>query len=69
MLDPFDERDQVDAALEVAARMARDYLQRIGDERVLSPDVEVALGRWTDPMPEEGVGGVGGAGGARSAGA
>jgi glutamate/tyrosine decarboxylase-like PLP-dependent enzyme len=56
VFDPFDERGQVDAALEVAARMAREYLARIADERVLSPDVEVALGRWSDPMPEEGVG-------------
>jgi len=54
--DPFVERDQLDAALEVAARMARSYLEGIGDERVLSPDVEVAIGRWSDPMPEEGVG-------------
>jgi glutamate/tyrosine decarboxylase-like PLP-dependent enzyme len=54
--DPFGERDQLDAALEVAARMARSYLERIGDERVLSPDAEVAIGGWSDPMPEEGVG-------------
>jgi glutamate/tyrosine decarboxylase-like PLP-dependent enzyme len=54
--DPFAERDQLDAALELAARMARSYLERIGDERVLSPDADVAIGRWSDPMPEEGVG-------------
>ena len=54
--DPFAERDQLDAALEVAARMARSYLEGIGDERVLSPNVEVAIGRWSDPMPEEGDG-------------
>jgi glutamate/tyrosine decarboxylase-like PLP-dependent enzyme len=54
--DPFAERDQLDAALEVAAKMARSYLERIGDERVLSPDAEAAIGRWSDPMPEEGVG-------------
>jgi hypothetical protein len=53
VLDPFDERGQMDAALEVAARMARAYLKGIADERVLSPDVEVALGRWSDPMPEQ----------------
>jgi glutamate/tyrosine decarboxylase-like PLP-dependent enzyme len=54
--DPFAERDQLDAALEIAASLARSYLERIGDERVLSPDVEVAIGRWADPMPEEGAG-------------
>ncbi len=54
--DPFIERDQLDAALEVAATMARSYLERIGTERVLSPDTEDAIGRWSDPMPEEGVG-------------
>ena len=54
--DPFAERDQLDAALGVAARTARTYLERIGDEPVLSPDVEVAIARWSDPMPEEGVG-------------
>ena len=56
MPDPFGEREQLNAALEAAARMARDYLEGIGDERVLSPEVEVAIGRWSDPMPEEGVG-------------
>ena len=56
MLDPFAERDQVDAALEAAAKMARSYLERIADERVLSPDAEIAIGGWSDPMPEEGVG-------------
>ena len=34
----------------------RSYLERIGDERVLIPDVEAAIGGWSDPMPEEGVG-------------
>ena len=56
MSDPFGERDQLDAALEVAAGIARGYLERIGEERVLSPDVELALDRWSDPIPEEGVG-------------
>lgn len=54
--DPFAEREQLGAALEVAAVMASAYLERIGDERVLGPDVEGAIGRWSDPMPEQGVG-------------
>jgi hypothetical protein len=36
--------------------MAHNYLEHIGDEQVLSPDVKVAIGTWTDPMPEEGSG-------------
>ena len=56
MPDPLAERDQLDAGLELAARIARSYLESIGDERVLNPDTELAIGRWSDPMPEEGVG-------------
>jgi glutamate/tyrosine decarboxylase-like PLP-dependent enzyme len=54
--DPFAERDQLDPTLEFAAGVARRYLERIGDELVLDPDAEAAIGRWGDPMPEEGVG-------------
>jgi glutamate/tyrosine decarboxylase-like PLP-dependent enzyme len=54
--DPFVERDQLDVSLEFASAMARRYLERIRDERVMSPDTEAAIERWTDPMPEEGVG-------------
>jgi glutamate/tyrosine decarboxylase-like PLP-dependent enzyme len=54
--DPFVERDQLDPALEFAAIAARGYLDGIGDQHVLNPDTELAIGRWSDPMPEEGVG-------------
>lgn len=54
--DPLGERDQLDAGLELAAKIARSYLKSIGDERVLNPDAEAAIGRWSDTMPEEGVG-------------
>jgi glutamate/tyrosine decarboxylase-like PLP-dependent enzyme len=54
--DPFAERDQLDAALELAASNARHYLERLRDEHVLKPGTEDAIGRWTDPMPEDGVG-------------
>jgi glutamate/tyrosine decarboxylase-like PLP-dependent enzyme len=54
--DPFTERDQLDAALELASRSARRYLEGIRGERVLNSGVEVALAKWSDPMPEEGVG-------------
>ena len=52
------ECDQLDSALEFAAVAAPNYLEGIGDERVLNPDSELAIGRWRDPMPEEGVGGL-----------
>jgi glutamate/tyrosine decarboxylase-like PLP-dependent enzyme len=54
--DPLGERDQLDAGLELAATIARSYLESIGDKRVLNPDADAAIGRWSDPMPEEGVG-------------
>lgn len=56
MTDPILERDQLDAALEFAAAIAREYLQRVRDEHVLSPGAEVAIERWSDPMPEQGDG-------------
>jgi glutamate/tyrosine decarboxylase-like PLP-dependent enzyme len=54
--DPFTESDQLDVVLELASETARRYLRGIRGERVLSPDIDVALGRWSDPMPEDGVG-------------
>jgi len=54
--DPLCERDQLDAALQLAAETARGYLEHIGDEPVLGADAEAAIARWNDPMPEEGVG-------------
>jgi glutamate/tyrosine decarboxylase-like PLP-dependent enzyme len=54
--DPLAERDQLDAALELAAVRAREYLRGVANEHVLRPDTEVAIERWTDPMPEEGDG-------------
>jgi glutamate/tyrosine decarboxylase-like PLP-dependent enzyme len=54
--DPFVERDQLGSAVEFAAIAARRYLEDIGDEHVLNPDTELAIGRWSDPMPEGGVG-------------
>ncbi len=56
MADPFGERDQLDAALQFASATARCYLEGIGHERVLSPGTEAAIARWSDPMPEHGVG-------------
>lgn len=56
MPDPLADRDQLDTALGLAARGAREYLQGVWDERVVSQDIEVAIGRWSDPMPEEGDG-------------
>ncbi|HTP25853.1 MAG TPA: hypothetical protein VMK12_09365 [Anaeromyxobacteraceae bacterium] len=55
--DPLTEADQLDAALELASASARRYLRRIRDERVLSRDIEATVGRWSDPMPEDGTAG------------
>jgi glutamate/tyrosine decarboxylase-like PLP-dependent enzyme len=54
--DPLDDRDQFDAALELVARSAREYLQRLPDEPVLRPGAAAEIERWDDPMPEEGDG-------------
>jgi glutamate/tyrosine decarboxylase-like PLP-dependent enzyme len=54
--DPVLDRDELDAALELAAREARRYLQSIGDDPVLPPGAEGLIERWSDPMPEEGDG-------------
>jgi glutamate/tyrosine decarboxylase-like PLP-dependent enzyme len=54
--DPLAERDQLDAALELAATTARDYLRHASEDRVLDRDIELAIERWSDPMPEEGDG-------------
>jgi glutamate/tyrosine decarboxylase-like PLP-dependent enzyme len=54
--DPLSERDQLGRALEFAAITARRYLERMPDEHVLNPAAEVAIERWADPMPQDGVG-------------
>jgi hypothetical protein len=54
--DPLAERDQLDAALGLAATRAREYLQGVRDDRVLSPDAELAIERRSDPLPEAGDG-------------
>jgi glutamate/tyrosine decarboxylase-like PLP-dependent enzyme len=56
MGDPLSERDQLEAALELAATRAREYLSGVPSEHVLSPDTEVVIDSWRDPMPEHGDG-------------
>src|SRR5436190_17718902 len=56
MGDPLDERDQVTAALTVAAEEARAYLADIDSRAVLDPGAEEIIHGWSDPMPEEGDG-------------
>jgi glutamate/tyrosine decarboxylase-like PLP-dependent enzyme len=56
MGDPLCERDRLEAALELAATRAVEYLGGVASEHVLSPDTEVAIDRWSDPMPEQGDG-------------
>jgi glutamate/tyrosine decarboxylase-like PLP-dependent enzyme len=54
--DPVDERDQVTAALSVAADEARAYLADLDSRAVLDPGAEEVIHGWSDPMPEEGDG-------------
>lgn len=56
MGDPLDERDQVTAALSVAAEEARAYLADIDSRAVLDPGAEEIVHGWEDPMPEDGYG-------------
>jgi glutamate/tyrosine decarboxylase-like PLP-dependent enzyme len=55
-VDPLDERDQVTAALSVAAEEARAYLADIDSRAVLDPGAEEVIHGWADAMPEEGGG-------------
>jgi glutamate/tyrosine decarboxylase-like PLP-dependent enzyme len=54
--DPLDERDQVTAALTLAAEEARAYLADIDSRAVLDPGAEELIHGWHDPMPEDGDG-------------
>ena len=56
MADPLTERDQVTAALSVAAEEARAYLADIDSRAVVDPGAEEIVHGWDDPMPEEGDG-------------
>jgi glutamate/tyrosine decarboxylase-like PLP-dependent enzyme len=57
MADPFEERDAMAAALDVAAREAVAYLAGVDSDPVLRAGAEAAVGGWADPMPETGAGG------------
>ena len=56
MGDPLGERDQLTAALTVAAEEARAYLADIDSRAVLDPGTEEIIHGWSDPMPEQGDG-------------
>jgi glutamate/tyrosine decarboxylase-like PLP-dependent enzyme len=56
MADPLSDREQVIAALELAAREAQAYLSSIGDEHVRPPGSEGAMAAWEDGFPEAGEG-------------
>jgi glutamate/tyrosine decarboxylase-like PLP-dependent enzyme len=56
MTDPLTERDQLVPALELASEEARRYLAALPTDPVLADGVEVAIGGWSDPMPEQGDG-------------
>jgi hypothetical protein len=52
-------RDELEAALALAAREASAYLARLPDQPVAPPGAEDAIGAWADPMPEQGNGAIG----------
>jgi glutamate/tyrosine decarboxylase-like PLP-dependent enzyme len=54
--DPLGERDQLTAALTVAAEEARAYLADLDSRAVLDPGAEEIIHGWSDPMPEDGDG-------------
>jgi glutamate/tyrosine decarboxylase-like PLP-dependent enzyme len=54
--DPLLDRGELDAALEFAAKAAREYVGGLGAEHVLRPGSEALIGQWSDPMPESGDG-------------
>ena len=56
MADPFVERDQLVAAVELAAQAARSYLERLAVDDVVLAGSDAAIERWRDPMPEDGAG-------------
>jgi glutamate/tyrosine decarboxylase-like PLP-dependent enzyme len=54
--DPLDRRDELDGALELAARESREYLSGIATDRVLDANAADALVDWRAPLPEDGAG-------------
>jgi glutamate/tyrosine decarboxylase-like PLP-dependent enzyme len=56
MTDPIGGRREVEAALELAAREAVEYLREIDEAHVLAPGAEAELRGWRGPLPEEGMG-------------
>jgi glutamate/tyrosine decarboxylase-like PLP-dependent enzyme len=54
--DPLDEREEVTAALSVAAEEARAYLSDLDSRAVVDPGAEEIVHGWSDSMPEEGEG-------------
>ena len=56
MADPLERRDELRAALELAARAATDYVEALPSEPVMRPGAEAALEGWEPELPEEGDG-------------
>jgi glutamate/tyrosine decarboxylase-like PLP-dependent enzyme len=54
--DPAGAREEVEGALEVAAREAAAYLRDIGDSHVLKPGSDKVVRSWQDALPEDGHG-------------
>ena len=56
MPDPLTERDELAAALTVAAGAAERYLADLDSHAVLDGEADERIRGWSDPMPEEGEG-------------
>jgi glutamate/tyrosine decarboxylase-like PLP-dependent enzyme len=54
--DPVHARQEVEAALAVAAEEARAYVSRLDASPVLDAGTEDRVAEWSDPMPERGEG-------------
>ena len=56
MTDPIAERDELEAALRLAADEARRYLAGLANARVMPEGAEAGLRGWDEPLPERGEG-------------
>jgi glutamate/tyrosine decarboxylase-like PLP-dependent enzyme len=54
--DPIAERDELEAALRLAADEARQYLAGLASARVMPEGAEAGLRGWDEPLPERGEG-------------
>ena len=59
MSDPIEDRDHIEAILDLVRSEASSYLSTLDTALVRSGDADAAAARFETPLPEEGIGGVG----------